>query len=120
MRILFASVALATAALASGPAAAQSHNSGWNQRGPEHRGVAQLHRQLAQIEQRIQRSAQRRIISPREAFALRRQARDIRLDIARAGRNGLNGREFAQLNFRVDRLERQLRVERRDSDRRRG
>ena len=36
------------------------------------------------------------------------------------GRNGLSGREFASLQTQVNRLEQQLRYERRDRDGRRG
>jgi len=140
MRKLLVSVALATVTLAAVPAAAQYHNSGWSQRGSDHRGedradhrgedrfrhgpdrraVNQLHRELAQVESRIERSARRGIISPREAFGLRRQANQVRFQLNRAGRNGLSGREFASLRVQVNRLEQRVRMERRDRDGRRG
>ncbi len=133
MRKFIVSVAIATATLAAVPAAAQNHgrHSGWDQRGPDrHQGwhqrgpgrhaVGQLLQQLDRAEQRIQRSVRRGMISPREAFGLRREAGQVRGRLHWAGRNGLSGREFASLRFQVDRLEQRLRVERRDRDGRRG
>jgi sRNA-binding protein len=120
MRKLLVSVALATATLAAVPAAAQHHNSGWSQHGPDRRAVNQLVRELGQVETRIDRSARRGFISPREAFGLRRDANRVRLQLNRAGRNGLSGREYASLRVQVNRLEQRVRLERRDNDRRRG
>ncbi|MGZ8282283.1 MAG: hypothetical protein ACXWUN_04930 [Allosphingosinicella sp.] len=138
MRKLLFSVALATATLAAVPAAAQYQNSGWDRsdrsdrsdqwdrsaygdrQGPDRRAVAQLVRQLDQVDNRIARSAQRRIISPREANGLRREAAQVRNRIYRSGRDGLSGREFASLRVQVNRLEQRLHVERRDHDGRRG
>ena len=134
---MLVSVAVATATLAAVPAAAQHRDNdrgrwdqrddrrwddrrGYGHRGPDRRAVQQLLRELDQVENRIQRSAQRRIISPREAFSLRRQANQIRQRLHRSGRNGLTGREFAQLRVQVNRLEQRLRHERRDRDGRRG
>ena len=137
MRKLLVSVAVAAATLAAVPAAAQHRDNdrgrwdqrddrrwddrrGYDHRGPDRRAVQQLLRELDQVENRIQRSAQRRIISPREAFSLRREASQIRQRLHRSGRNGLTGREFAQLRVQVNRLEQRLRHERRDRDGRRG
>lgn len=129
MRKFLVSVALVSTALTAAPALAQDYgrqgydhhrddNRGdWN-RGPARPAVNNLLRQLDQVDQRIQRSLQRRIISPREAYSLRREANDIRVRVNVRGRDGLSGREFAQLQVRVNRLEQRLRVERRDDDRR--
>ena len=122
MRKILVSVALATATLAAVPAAAQYNhhdNSGWH-RGPDRRAVRNLLAQLDHVEQRIDRSARRGIISPREAFGLRREANQIRARLSRSGRDGLSGREFANLQVQVNRLEQRLRFERRDRDGRRG
>ena len=135
MRKFLVSVALATATLAAVPAAAQYQGSnrqwdqrddrGWDQRddryhrGPDRRAVQQLLIRLDNVQQRIDRSARRGVISPREAFSLRREANQVRSQISRAGRNGLSGREFAELNVRVNRLEQRLRYERRDNNGRR-
>jgi hypothetical protein len=121
MRKILVSVALATATLAAVPAAAQyNSNHGWHQRGPDRRAVQNLLAELNQVEQRIERSARRGIISPREAFGLRREANQIRARLSRSGRDGLSGREFANLRIQVNRLEQRVRLERRDRDGRRG
>ena len=126
MRKLLVSVAVAAAALSAVPAAAQyrgddrgwDHRSdrGWDRRGPDRRAVQQLLSRLDRVEERIDRSARRGIISRREAFALQRQANHLRQEIRFAGRNGLSGREFGELHGRVNRLEQRLRFERRDRD----
>lgn len=122
MRKLLVSIALATATLAAVPAAAQYHQGrpGWQDNGWERMRprVEALQRELGQVEQRIQFSLQRRAISPREAYSMRREANDVRVSINRRGRNGISEREFVNLQARVDRLQARLRVERRDNDRR--
>ena len=124
MRKLLISVAVATATLAAVPAAAQyrdrdNNHAGW-QRGPDRRAVQHLLGDLAQVDQRIERSARRGILSPREAFSLRRESNQIRARLNRTGRDGLSGREFASLQTQVNRLEQRVRLERRDRDGRRG
>ena len=130
MRKFILYVALATATLAAVPAAAQYRGNdrqweqrderGWYNRGPNRRAVQQLMIRINEAEQRIDRAARRGFISPREAISLRREANQIRNRLHRAGRDGLTGREFAQLNGRVNELEQRLRYERRDRDGRRG
>ena len=127
MRKLLVSFAVATATLAAVPAAAQYHNAGWNrpatnnwQRGPDRQAIVNLLHRLDQVETRIDRSARRGIISPREATGLSRQAQRIRTQLHRSGRNGLTGREFASLRVEVNQLDQRLRYERRDRDGRRG
>lgn len=121
MRKLLISVVLATSTLAAVPAAAQyrDHHPGWNQRGPGRPAVNNLLRQLDNVDFRISRSLNRRAISPREAFSLRRESNQIRSRLGIAARNGLSGREFAALQGRVNQLEQRLRYERRDRDGRR-
>ncbi|HEU0100408.1 MAG TPA: hypothetical protein VFQ67_16740 [Allosphingosinicella sp.] len=108
------------------PAAAQHggyHNDrgtvGWNRGGPSRQAINQLLRDLQRAEMRIDRSAQRRIISQREAFGLHREANQIERQLQRASRNGISGREFASLRIQVNRLEQRLRIERQDRDGRR-
>lgn len=130
MHKLLISVAVATAALTAVPAAAQYRGNdrqwdqrderGWYNQGPNRRAVRQLMIRISEVEQRIDRSARRGIISSREAISLRREANQIRNRLQRASRDGLTGREFAQLNQRVNQLEQRLRHERRDRDGRRG
>jgi hypothetical protein len=129
MRKVLISVALATATLAAVPAAAQYRDSGyhqndrrgdWDRRGPSRQAIFQLIQRIDQVENRIERSVRRGIISPREALGLRRQANRIETRLRRVGRNGLSGREFAELRVQVNHLEQRLRFERRDIDGRRG
>ena len=126
MRKFLISVALVSTALTAAPALAQDygrpgygdHRGDWNRGGPDRQAVNNLLRQLDQVDFRIQRSVQRRAISPREAFSLRREANDIRARLAYRGRDGLDRRELFQLESRVNRLEQRVTVERRDNDRR--
>jgi hypothetical protein len=133
MRKFLISVALVSTAMTAAPALAQDygrhgydqrddqrgdHRGDWNRGGADRQAVNNLLRQLDRVEFRIQRSLQRRAISPREAYSLRREANDIRVRVNVRGRNGLDGREFAQLQVRVNRLEQRVNVERRDNDRR--
>ena len=126
MRKLLVSVAIATATIAAAvPAAAQDYaqrgggygDRGWNRGGPSRQAVNELLRDLSRAENQIARSQQRRIISPREAISLRREARQIRFRLNAALRGGINGREFGELRVRVNRLEQRVRTERRDRDR---
>jgi hypothetical protein len=126
MRKFLISIALVSTALTAAPAMAQDYGrqghdqrGDWNQRGPARPAVNNLLRQLDQVDVRIQRSAQRRIISQREAMGLRRESNQIRARLGFRGRDGLNGREFASLQVQVNRLEQRLRIERNDRDGRR-
>jgi hypothetical protein len=94
------------------------HN-GWNRGGPSRQAINDLIRDLNRVEVRIDRSAQRRIISQREAFSLQREANQIERQLQRAGRNGISGREFGMLRAQVNRLEQRVRIERQDRDGRR-
>ena len=123
MRKFLISVALVSTALTAAPALAQvhghpgygDHRNDWN-RGPSRPAVNNLLRQLNQVDIRIQRSVQRRVISQREAASLRRETNDIRARVNVRGRNGLNGREFAVLQTRVNQLQQRVTMERRDRD----
>ena len=123
MRKILISVALGAATVTGAvalPAAAQAQRSWQHPNGPTRGQINALLVDLNRAEQRINRSFQRRVISVREAAGLRRDARNIRLQLNRAARNGIGGREFASLRFQVNRLEQRIRMERRDWDRRRG
>ena len=124
MRKILISALMLSTVLAVAPASAQYGNrdrgqAEWNRGGPSRQAINQLLRDLNRVETRIERSVQRRIISQREAFGLRRQANQIERQLQRASRRGINGREFASLRGQVNRLEQRLRVERRDRDGRR-
>lgn len=112
-------VGVAPAAAQPGGYHSDRGHVGWNRGGPSRQAVNELLRDLDRVENRIERSAQRGIISPREAFGLRREANRIRDRLSRAGRNGISGREFGALRAEVNRLEQRLRIERRDRDGRR-
>lgn len=123
MRKFLVSIALGAATVAGTvaiPAAAQAQRSWQHPNGPTRGQINALLVDLNRAEQRINRSLQRRIISPREAMGLRREATNIRFQLNRAARNGIGGREFASLRFQVNRLEQRIVMERRDWDRRRG
>lgn len=124
MRKILISALMLTSVVAVAPASAQysGHRGGhseWNRGGPSRQAINELLRDLQRVETRIERSVQRRVISQREAFGLRRQANSIERQLQRASRNGINGREFASLRVQVNRLEQRLRVERNDRDGRR-
>jgi hypothetical protein len=126
MRKFLIPALILSAASISAPAAAQhrgQHNDradvAWNRGGPSRQAINELLRDLDRAESRIDRSVQRRIISQREGFGLRREANQIRVRLNRASRNGISGREFGALRSQVDRLEQRLRIERQDRDGRR-
>jgi len=117
MRKLLISAALATATItAAVPTVAMAQPGyGWQRGGPTRPQVANLLRDLNQAEQRIDRN---RGISRREAATLHRQANQIRGQLNRALRGGINAREFASLRAQVNRLEVRVRIESRDRNRR--
>ena len=118
MRKVLFSIALATASfatLSATPAAAQ--------RGYGGQGYGQgqdIRRDIDQLENRIDRSAQRGRISRREAVSLRREANQVQRLYYRYQRDGLDRREIYELRSRIDRLQARIRYERRDGDNRRG
>lgn len=125
MRKILISALMLSTVVAIAPASAQygGHrdrgHSEWNRGGPSRQAINELLRDLQRVENGIQRSVNRRIISQREAFGLHREANQIERQLQRASRNGINGREFASLRMQVNRLEQRLRLERRDRDGRR-
>jgi hypothetical protein len=126
MRKFLISALMVSSVVAVAPAAAQNGGgygdrgrAEWNRGGPSRQAINELLRDLDRAESRIDRSADRRIISRREAFGLHRDADRIRSQLGRSGRDGLSGREFARLRIEVDQLEQRLRMERQDRDGRR-
>jgi hypothetical protein len=124
MRKILISALMLSTVVAIAPASAQyaghrGHQAEWNRGGPSRQAINELLRDLQRAENGIQRSVQRRIISQREAFGLRREANQIERRLNLASRNGISGREFASLRVQVNRLEQRLRVERNDRDGRR-
>jgi hypothetical protein len=119
MRKLLIPLAAASAALvAAAPASAQGYG-GYNQgRHYGHQadnGLAQrFHQQIGQLEQRIERSAQRRAISPGEYRSLRNRAAQLHQRLQRASYNGLSRGEAQDISNRIEDLRRRIRDERRD------
>lgn len=89
----------------------QNHNGGWNGGG--------LNGEQARLAQRIDRAAYNGRISRREAHSLRSQLADYQRLEWRYRRDGLSHWERRDLQNRLDRIERNLREERRDRDGRR-
>jgi hypothetical protein len=113
MRKLVVSIVIASAAVTAAPATAQY----WRLSQSVHREIRQ---DINQLENRIERAADRRRISQREATSLLRDARHVRRLYRNYTQNGLTRREVADLEWRVNRVQQRLRMERRDWDGRRG
>jgi len=113
MRKLVIAAMVAAIAIPVAPAAAQP----WRLQPTIQR---EIQRDINQLQNRISRAAQRRTISQREAFGLRRDAVRLQRLYNRYARNGLTRPEVAQLELRVNRVHQRLRYERRDWDGRRG
>ena len=131
MRKILISVAAASAAMiAAAPAASAQSSFGISQlqRGYGYgyqNGRAQTQRfnqQIAQLEQRIQMSAQRRAITASEYRALRNHAAELRRRLYRFARDGMTRGEIQDIADRIDNLRDRIRDERRDGrrDGRRG
>ena len=114
MRKFIISVAAAGAMFAAAAPASAQH--GGQYRGGGH----QIGQQINQLHSQIARAEQNRRISPREANGLRRQAMNVQRNFRQFSRDGLNRREHAVLQQQVQQIRHNLRVERRDADRRRG
>lgn len=111
-KILFAIAAVATlGAAASASAAPYGY-------GPGRGDGAAIDQRIADINVRIDRGAHDGSLSFREARNLRGQLDGIRRLEVRYGRDGLDGRERAELNGRLDRLSDQVRGDRHDGERR--
>jgi hypothetical protein len=114
MRKLILSAVMAAAAIAgTAPASAQV----WRLQPGVQR---QIQSDIDQLNRQIDRAAQRRTISRREATGLRRQALNLQRLYNNCRRNGLDRVEVARLENEVNRLHVRLRLERRDWDGRRG
>ena len=129
MRKLLITLAATSAVfVAAAPASAQGYygggyNQGYNQ-GRHHQGypgdrglVQRFEQQIGQLHNRIERSAQRRAISPGEYRALRNQALNLRQRLYRFANNGLSRGEVQDIADRIDNLRDRIRDERRDGRR---
>lgn len=116
-------VAVATAALPAA-ASAQSYDRNGPSRGPAYqqdmRGWQSISQRKFQLERRIERAADQRQLSRREASSLKRDlAQLVRLE-RQYERGGLNRQERQELDRRYDRLEAKIRFESRDNNNRPG
>lgn len=135
MKKFLVSLVLASSALvAAAPAAAQAYRERpYDGRGYERgydrgydRGYGErfqrnnwLGQRLDQISYQIQRGMDRGTITPREAQRLRGEHQQLwRVAQRYYATHGLDGRERNDLERRLDRLQQQVRYERRDDDRR--
>jgi Spy/CpxP family protein refolding chaperone len=124
MRKLLITLAATSAALvAAAPASAQGYYGGghgqYGQRGhygyPGDRGLIQrFDQQISNLQQRIERSAQRRLISPGEYRSLRNHSAELRQRLHRFAYNGLSRGEVQDIADRIDNLRERIRDERRD------
>ena len=128
MRKLLITLAAGSAALvAAAPASAQGYyGGGYNQHGgqrghygyPGDRGLVQrFNQQIGNLQQRIERLAQRRAISPGEYRSLREQSANLRQRLHRFAYNGLSRGEVQDIASRIDNLRERIRDERRDGRR---
>jgi len=102
-KLLFALGAVSTLAIAV-PAAAQGYDA--------------IHQQFQRLENRIERGAERGMLTRNEVRGLRGEFRQlVRLD-AHYRRDGLSRWEYVDLDRRIDSLSQRVRWERRDDDRR--
>jgi len=124
MRKLLITLAAASAAMvAAAPASAQGYygqgyGSRYGQGYPGDRGLVQrFNSQITQLQSRIERSAQRRIISPGEYRSLRAHSYELRRRLQRFAYNGLSRGEVQDIADRIDNLRDRIRDERRDGRR---
>ncbi len=128
MRKLLITLAAASASLlVAAPAAAQGYYGGgqgphWGQRGhhgyPGDRGLIQrFHQQIGNLQNRIERLAERRAISGNEYRALRNHSIELRQRLQRFAYNGLSRGEAQDIADRIDNLRERIRDERRDGRR---
>jgi Spy/CpxP family protein refolding chaperone len=115
MRKFLIPALLISAVAVSAPAAAQ-HRGGYDPRPGygQHHGGGGIERQIDQLEQRIDRLRDRRLISNREAQRLMRQAEDIDRLHDRYRRNGLSRYEHDDLMQRIQYLRQNIRYERQE------
>jgi len=134
MRKVILTVAAAASALAiATPAAAQYYPAppppGYGQGGYGQGGYGQgygynnrygavrsLQARVDRLQQRIARFDSRDRISEREARRLREESRDIERYLRNSARNGLNQREYASVDYRIQRLEQRIYRDARDGN----
>ncbi|MFN3814650.1 hypothetical protein [Brevundimonas sp.] len=119
-KTLAASLMAAAAVSVAVPAAAQNHGparGGPAAHAPAWQSIAQ---RKATLDRRIDRAAQNRAISPREANSLRAELNAIVRLETQYRRGGLTRWEMRDLDQRYDRLSARVQAERADNNRRPG
>jgi len=116
MKTMILTLAAATA-LTAGAAAAQPYGYGYGRQGNDWMAPEQREQML---DRRIDQGARSGQLTRNEVFRLRTELQRITYLEDRYSRNGLSGWERADLDRRFDALQAQLRLERRDGDRRYG
>jgi len=121
--LISAAAAAAAAVVAAAPASAQGYyghgyNQGYGYGYQGNRGLAQrFDSQIAQLQNRIERSAHRRVISPGEYRALSNRSLRLRQRLQRFAYDGLSRGEVHDIAARIDNLRQRIRDERRDGRR---
>ena len=105
MRRTLLSLILVATALASAPASAAFMRA-------QPVAQRQIRMDINQLETRIDRAAQRGVVTPAEAASLRRQAMSVQRLYDRYSRGGLDRREAAALTSRIGLVNQQLRMDR--------
>jgi hypothetical protein len=108
-KALFAALAVSAVA-ATTPALAQSYGYGYGQ-------ARELDRRQAQLEQRVERMAYNRQLSRNEFRVFERQFDQFDRMQWSYARNGLSRWEHAELSNQLDRIQSQIRYERREDRR---
>lgn len=119
-KTISALVAVSALAVAA-PAMAQGYGGGYYGGGYYGGGYGGGHmaREIERLDNRIDRARYNRTISPREAHSLKAQVSQLRYTLRTYMRDGrLSHWERSSLDSRIDRVQRQLRNDRRDWDRR--
>jgi hypothetical protein len=112
-KILICFAAAATAAAVATPAAAD--------RGRYDNMAVRIYvSRVVELQAKINRLDKRDILSRREARRLRGEAAALRALVGIKSNNGLNNAERIEIDFRIARLEQEIRRESRDGDRRWG
>ena len=126
MRKFIIAIAAGASALAvATPAAAQyyqgnpgyGYNNGYGYGRANYGQVRSLQARVNNLQRQIDRLAQRRAITRDEHNGLQRDARQVERRLYNSGRNGLSGREFAEIQNRISWLERRISNEVRDGRR---
>ena len=129
MRKLITLAVLASTGALAAPAAAQYHDPyrggdygrydeyGRYDQGYGYGQTRQVEQRLYRLRERIGRLSQRGAVSRSESYRLQRELYNIERRYADYARNGLSQRELYDIQVRIERLQQQIREDRRDGRR---